>query len=266
MTSRARPAAAGAAASTPSGPDPPELPAAWWGMAVLIMTEGMVFAILLASYFFLRARPRSGRLGGIEAAQAGPGAALQLRPVGQQHPHLLGRGRLRKGTAGRFKAGMAISFVMGAVVPAFTLYDFDELTFGWRDNAYGVDLLHDRRAARLPRGRRPGHERWWCRPRPGSGRYDRATTPAPRCSPSTGTSSTWCGCSCSRPSSSPSTCDRPPPAPARRPGARTASRRPSGRVTVWYAVLGGDRGLDHPPLVFVVSSSASPATPPATSG
>jgi cytochrome c oxidase subunit 3 len=26
---------------------------------------------------------------------------------------------------------------MGASFLAFTLYDFDELTFGWRDNAYG---------------------------------------------------------------------------------------------------------------------------------
>ena len=32
---------------------------AWWGMAVLIMTEAMVFAILLASYFFLRASAKA---------------------------------------------------------------------------------------------------------------------------------------------------------------------------------------------------------------
>ncbi len=30
-------------------------PTAWWGMAVLIMTEAIVFVILLAAYFFLRA-------------------------------------------------------------------------------------------------------------------------------------------------------------------------------------------------------------------
>jgi heme/copper-type cytochrome/quinol oxidase subunit 3 len=32
---------------------------------------------------------------------------------------------------------MAISFVMGISFLAWTVYDFDDLHFGWRDNAYG---------------------------------------------------------------------------------------------------------------------------------
>jgi heme/copper-type cytochrome/quinol oxidase subunit 3 len=42
---------------------------AWWGMVVLIMTEAMVFAILLASYFYLRAASKEWPLGGIEVPE-----------------------------------------------------------------------------------------------------------------------------------------------------------------------------------------------------
>ena len=30
-----------------------------------------------------------------------------------------------------------ISFLMGLTFLAYTIYDFEELHFGWRDNAYG---------------------------------------------------------------------------------------------------------------------------------
>ena len=47
-----------ATAATEAGPDVRTKPGhstAWWGMMVLIMTEGTIFASLLASYFFLQA-------------------------------------------------------------------------------------------------------------------------------------------------------------------------------------------------------------------
>ncbi|MDQ4090249.1 MAG: hypothetical protein M3163_08085, partial [Actinomycetota bacterium] len=40
---------------------------AWWGMAMLILTEAMVFVVLLAGYFFLRAASTEWPLAGIEA-------------------------------------------------------------------------------------------------------------------------------------------------------------------------------------------------------
>ena len=40
-------------------------PAAWWGMATLIATEATIFAILIASYLFLRASSSSWPQGGI---------------------------------------------------------------------------------------------------------------------------------------------------------------------------------------------------------
>ncbi|MEA2827713.1 MAG: cytochrome c oxidase subunit [Actinomycetota bacterium] len=110
---------------------------AWWGMAVLIMTEGMVFAILLASYFFLRASAKEWPLGGIEVPKLELALPFSFVLWGSSIPIFWAEAAIRKGRVGAFKAGMAISFVMGLSFLLFTLYDFDELTFGWRDNAYG---------------------------------------------------------------------------------------------------------------------------------
>ncbi len=110
---------------------------AWWGMAVLIMTEGMVFAILLASYFFLRASSTEWPLGGIEAPKLELALPFSFVLWGSSIPIFWAEASIRKGLIGRFKIGMAISFVMGLSFLLFTLYDFEELTFGWRDNAYG---------------------------------------------------------------------------------------------------------------------------------
>ena len=106
-------------------------------MVVLIMTEGMVFAILLASYFFLRAAANEWPLEGIEAPELTLALPFSFVLWGSSIPIFWAEASIRKGRIGRFKAGMAISFVMGLSFLLFTLYDFEELTFGWRDNAYG---------------------------------------------------------------------------------------------------------------------------------
>ena len=110
---------------------------AWWGMAVLIMTEAMVFAILLASYFFLRASAKEWPLDGIEPPELGLVVPFSFILWGSSIPVFWAEAAIRNGRLGPFKAGMAISFVMGLSFLLYTLYDFEELTFGWRDNAYG---------------------------------------------------------------------------------------------------------------------------------
>lgn len=112
-------------------------PTAWWGMAALIMTEAMVFAVLLAAYFFLRAAAKEWPLGGIELPELRLAWPFSFVLWGSSLPLFWAEAGIRKGRVGRLKAGLAASFVMGASFLAYTLYDFQELRFGWRDNAYG---------------------------------------------------------------------------------------------------------------------------------
>ena len=123
---------------------------AWWGMAVVIMTEGTIFLILLASYLFLRAASKEWPIGGIELPKLRLAVPFSFVLWGSSIPIFWAEAGIRKGMVGRLKTGVLISFLMGASFLAYTLYDFNDLHFGWRDNAYssiyytivGLHALH----------------------------------------------------------------------------------------------------------------------------
>ncbi len=112
-------------------------PTAWWGMAMLIVTEAMVFVVLLGSYFFLRAASKEWPLAGIEAPPLELSLPFSFVLWGSSLPIFWAEASIRNGKLRPFKIGLMVSFLMGASFLAYTLYDFEELTFGWRDNAYG---------------------------------------------------------------------------------------------------------------------------------
>ncbi len=110
---------------------------AWWGMAVLIMTEATIFASLLASYFFLQAAAKEWPLGGIEAPELPKISLMTLVLLGSSAPMFWAEHGIRKGQVWRLKAGLIMVILMGSSFFAFlSLYEYPELTFGMRDNAY----------------------------------------------------------------------------------------------------------------------------------
>ncbi len=112
-------------------------PTAWWGMAMLIVTEAMVFVVLLAGYFFLRAASTEWPLAGIEAPHLELAIPMSFVLWGSSIPIFWAEASIRNGKQRPFKIGLMVSFVMGLTFLLYTLYDFHELHFGWRDNAYG---------------------------------------------------------------------------------------------------------------------------------
>jgi heme/copper-type cytochrome/quinol oxidase subunit 3 len=44
---------------------------------------------------------------------------------------------IAKARMDRVRLGLLISFIMGLAFVGYTIYDFNGLRFGWRDNAYG---------------------------------------------------------------------------------------------------------------------------------
>ncbi len=110
---------------------------AWWGMAILIITEGMVFLVLLAAYFFLRSSSKQWPLAGIELPKLELAVPFSFVLWGSSLPIFWAESAIRNGRLAQFKAGLLISFVMGLSFLAYTIYDFNDLHFGWRDNAYG---------------------------------------------------------------------------------------------------------------------------------
>ena len=112
-------------------------PAAWWGMATLIATEATIFAILIASYLFLRASSPTWPQGGIEPPDLKLALPFSFVLWGSSIPLVVAERAIGRGRINLVRAGLLISCVMGLAFFGSTIVDFRALDFGWRDNAYG---------------------------------------------------------------------------------------------------------------------------------
>lgn len=110
---------------------------AWWGMMSLIATESMVFVILLGAYFFLRASAPHWPLGGIKPPELHLSVPFSFVLWGSSVPIFYAESAIRRDSQRGLRAGLMLSGIMGLAFLGYTLYDFNSLTFGWRDNAYG---------------------------------------------------------------------------------------------------------------------------------
>jgi heme/copper-type cytochrome/quinol oxidase subunit 3 len=123
---------------------------AWWGMVVLITTEAMVFIVLLAAYYFVRAGSSRWPPAGISPPELHRSVVFSIILIASSVPifwmeHALFRGHMRQ-----VAVSLAIAFLMGAAFLGNTAYDFLHMEFGLRDNAYaslfyviiGLHALH----------------------------------------------------------------------------------------------------------------------------
>ena len=110
---------------------------AWWGMMSLIATEAMIFAGLLGSYFFTRAASKEWPLDGIEAPELPRIIVFTVILLGSSVPIFWAEAAIRRGDVRRLRIGLLLSFLLGAAFLVNLGFEYDELTFGARDNAYG---------------------------------------------------------------------------------------------------------------------------------
>jgi heme/copper-type cytochrome/quinol oxidase subunit 3 len=110
---------------------------AWWGMMLLIITEAMIFAGLLSSYFFIRAASPEWPPHGIEPPKLERIALFSVVLLASSFPVIWAEHAIAKGNIRKLRIGLAVSFVMGAIFLVNQGFEYKELAFGWRDNAYG---------------------------------------------------------------------------------------------------------------------------------
>jgi heme/copper-type cytochrome/quinol oxidase subunit 3 len=123
-------------------PAPPRSPAsgydkAWWGMVVVITTEGMIFLVLLAANFFVRASSKQWPPSGIEKPELFQAWIYSGVLIGSSVPVFWADAAIKRGRVGQAQLGLLLSWLMGATFLVHTVFDFQSLHFGWRDNAYG---------------------------------------------------------------------------------------------------------------------------------
>ena len=113
----------------------------WWGMVWLIGTEATLFALLIASYFYLRFR--NGSIWPPDGI-ASPDLVLPLIMTAilwsSSIPVHLADKAIQEGNVGRLQAGLAVGFLLGATFLIMTVAvewpeKLDE--FGPTTNAYG---------------------------------------------------------------------------------------------------------------------------------
>jgi heme/copper-type cytochrome/quinol oxidase subunit 3 len=117
---------------------PRSRPNGWWGMLMLVATEATLFAVLIASYFYLRFR----------AAQWPPAAEEEpkvLWPlvvngilVSTSVPVFLAGAAVRRGRQGLLRLGLLAAFCLGAAYFVLQYWRFSESwrTFRPQDDAY----------------------------------------------------------------------------------------------------------------------------------
>jgi heme/copper-type cytochrome/quinol oxidase subunit 3 len=108
----------------------------WWAMVVLIITEAMIFAGLLASYFFLQAASKEWPPPGIEPPELERIAVFTVLLLASSLPLFWAEPAIRRGDIRRLRIGLLVSFLLGAAFLANQAIEYVELPFAWGDNAY----------------------------------------------------------------------------------------------------------------------------------
>src|SRR5206468_5911715 len=75
-------------------------------------------------------------LGGLEEPKLTLSIVFSVILWGSSIPMLVAERGIRRGRQGTLRIGLLLSFLMGAAFLAYTYYDFQDLHFGWRTNAY----------------------------------------------------------------------------------------------------------------------------------
>ncbi|MDQ3887405.1 MAG: cytochrome c oxidase subunit 3 [Actinomycetota bacterium] len=113
---------------------------AWWGMVLLIATEAAFFAVLLASYFYLRfASPGPWPPDGIEDPKLVRPLIMTGLLLTSSFPMIWADRQVRRGRVGRTVAGVSLSVVLGVAFLALQGMEYAEKLhkFTPTTNVYG---------------------------------------------------------------------------------------------------------------------------------
>jgi cytochrome c oxidase subunit III len=108
----------------------------WWGMVVVIATEGTIFLGLLSTYFFLRASSPRWPPAGVEPPDLPLISVFTVVLLASSVPIFWAEAGIARGQQGRLRAGLLVSFLLGAAFLGNQVYEYNQLPFGWTDHAY----------------------------------------------------------------------------------------------------------------------------------
>jgi heme/copper-type cytochrome/quinol oxidase subunit 3 len=99
-------------------------PAAWWGMAILIASEAMLFGCFIATYFFLRFKSVTWPPAGIDPPPIATSLILTAALVATTVPMYLASQAARSGLLARTRACLLVALVVQTGYIAYEIVDF----------------------------------------------------------------------------------------------------------------------------------------------
>jgi heme/copper-type cytochrome/quinol oxidase subunit 3 len=115
-------------------------PNAWWGMLLVVFTEATLFALLLLSYFYLRAKtPGAWPTDEIQDPLLLKPALMTVLLVASDIPMVIADRRIRRDDRSGLAIGLAITFLMGLGFLALQVSEYrtDIKEFSPQTDAYG---------------------------------------------------------------------------------------------------------------------------------
>jgi heme/copper-type cytochrome/quinol oxidase subunit 3 len=111
----------------------------WWGMVMMIITEGTIFALLLFCYFYLRVRANHWPLGGIKKPELKIVSIRTALLLGSSIPMQFAERAVKRGKRTALLANLGLAWVMSAI---FLAGHIQEQVKSWGEyrpstNAYG---------------------------------------------------------------------------------------------------------------------------------
>jgi len=118
----------------------PARPTAWWGMLLVIATEATLFALLLASTFYLQARtPGPWPPDGIEDPKLLLPGVMTVVLFVSSIPMFYADRKIRRGDITRLRIGLVVTFVLGSAFLCLQAVEYREDLKAFRPStdAYG---------------------------------------------------------------------------------------------------------------------------------
>jgi heme/copper-type cytochrome/quinol oxidase subunit 3 len=108
----------------------------WWGMALLIVTEAVLFGSMLTGYFYIRSTTTGWPPEGIARPELLLPAIGTALLIGSSVPMVLAELSIKRGNQALLRAGLLGSFVLGAAFIGVQGYEYSHSEFSFTANVY----------------------------------------------------------------------------------------------------------------------------------
>jgi len=109
----------------------------WWGTVGIMLIEGMVFALAIATYFYFRTRMPVWPPDGVAPPDLGWGTANTLVLLVSMVPNALAKRAGERIDLRGVRAWMVVCLAFGVAFTAIRVYEFRHLNVMWDHDAYG---------------------------------------------------------------------------------------------------------------------------------